>query len=164
MESTSVVHKERLLQVVKEVAVHLLRIDEAFEKLKEKYNFPLSEQDFARILKFDLAYADQIIYRFSKAQDSIGAKLLKIFIISQGESAEQPFLDILNSLEKMHILIVEDWFVLRDLRNEIAHNYECEQAKAMGIINNIYSHKNELKNILDAVVKVSGIKLDNKDK
>ena len=36
----------------------------------------------------------------------------------------KPFLDILNQLEAIDIINVDEWFEIRDLRNEIAHDYE----------------------------------------
>jgi len=63
-----------------------------------------------------LAFADQIIYRFSKAQDSMGAKLFKAFMFFQDENVDKPFMDILNSLEKLEILEVDEWFELREIR------------------------------------------------
>ena len=163
MGSTSLNYKEKLAQVAQEATIHLLRLDEAFLTLQEKYKFPINEKGFESILNNDLSYADQIIYRFSKAQDTIRGKLFRAFVVAQGESAERPFLDILNALEKIRILMVEDWFVLRDLRNEIAHNYDSSEQKALGILNDIYKNKHELKNILDAIIRVAGINLgDNK--
>jgi len=43
-----------------------------------------------------LAYSDQSIYRFSKLQDCMGAKLFKSVLLYQGENVNKPFLDILN--------------------------------------------------------------------
>ncbi len=98
-----------------------------------------------------LAFADQIIYRFSKAQDSMGAKLFKAFMLYQGENVDKPFLNILNSLEKLEILDVDEWFELREIRNEIAHNYEENEATGRAIINSIYNSKNELQSILNMI-------------
>lgn len=64
---------------MKEIDLHLFRIENAFTELSKRYSFPFSEDDFAEILSDSsaLAFADQIIYRFSKAQDSMAAKLFK---------------------------------------------------------------------------------------
>lgn len=66
-----------------------------------------------------------LIYRFSKAQDCIG-----------------------NNLEKINLLSVDTWFELREIRNEIAHDYEDSKAAGMNIINGIISYKDELKRIV----------------
>ncbi len=150
-------NNERLAHIIKEANAHLLRMEEAFAKLAEKYNFPLDENNFLRLLEDDLPLADQIIYRFSKTQDTIGAKLFRSFMIAQGDNPNQPFLDILNTLEKSHILMVEDWFALRDLRNEIAHNYDDDKDKSLNIINNVYQYKNKLKKIITAIAKSANI-------
>jgi CHASE3 domain sensor protein len=89
-----------------------------------------------------------LIYRFSKAQDCIGNKLFKAFLLYQGENVDRPFLDILNNLEKIKLLSVDTWFELREIRNEIAHDYEDSKAAGKNIINGIISYKDELKRIV----------------
>lgn len=151
MGSTDLIYRQKLKQTLKEARIHLLRIDEAFEELMRKYTFIINPEDFLQLLnnRIDLAFADQIIYRFSKAQDTIGAKLFKAFMLYQGENIDKPFRDILNALEKLNILDVEEWFVLREIRNEIAHDYEDNQDKARKIVNSIYQCRSELKAILN---------------
>jgi len=121
----ALVYKAKLQKILKEIDIHLSQIENAFAELSGQYPLPFCENDFAHILSdsVSLAFADQIIYRFSKAQDSMGAKLFKAFMLYQGENVNKPFLDILNSLEKINILNVDEWFELREIRNEIAHNY-----------------------------------------
>jgi hypothetical protein len=147
------IYKEKLNQTLAEAHSHLIRIDEAFEELTKKYSFPIAQDTFCVLLnsRIDLAFADQIIYRFSKAQDTIGAKLFKAFMLYQGENVDKPFRDILNALEKLHILDVDGWFFLREIRNEIAHDYEDNHNKARNIVNSIYQHRGELKNILEEI-------------
>ncbi|HIC10595.1 MAG TPA: hypothetical protein EYO61_04470 [Campylobacterales bacterium] len=137
--------------------IHLKRIDEAIEEIEEKYRFPIDRDKFEKILqnRIDLAFSDQIIYRFSKLQDLIGAKLFKSFLLYQGENVDKPFRDILNRFEKIKILDVEEWFELRQLRNEIAHNYESSQDIAIEILNGIFEKRNELRTILDRIDKLT---------
>ena len=58
---------------------HLERVENAFSELSKEFSFPIDKNSFQKILNSNqyLAYSDQIIYRFSKLQDSIGAKLFK---------------------------------------------------------------------------------------
>ena len=42
--------KEKLAFSIKQSEIHLKRIDEAFEFLKEYYKFPISEKEFEEIL------------------------------------------------------------------------------------------------------------------
>ncbi len=151
MGSTTLVYKEKFEKSLRESEKHILRIEIAFFELMKSYNFPVSHNDFHSLLQNNvhLAFADQIIYRFSKAQDSMGAKLFKSYLLYQGENVDRPFMDILSSLEKINLLNVDEWFELREIRNEISHDYEDSEARGRDIINSIYNHKNELKNIVD---------------
>ena len=101
-----------------------------------------------------LAYSDQIIYRFSKLQDCMGAKLFKSVLLYEGENVNKPFLDILNRLEDIDIINVDEWFEIRDLRNEIAHDYEDNEEMAINILNTIYKLKIDLREILDAITSL----------
>ena len=153
MRDNALAYKAKLQKILKEIDIHLFRIENAFAELSKRHTLPFGENEFSDILNdsIALAFADQIIYRFSKAQDSMGAKLFKAFMLYQGENVDKPFLDILNSLEKISILNVDKWFELREIRNEIAHNYEDNENTGRNIINSIYKHKNELKLILETV-------------
>jgi hypothetical protein len=150
MVNTALVYQAKFQKTLHEANVHLARIDEAFDELGKKYRFPIAKEQFAELLthRMELAFADQIIYRFSKAQDTIGAKLFKAFLLYQGENVDRPFLDILHELEKLHIVDVEGWFVLREIRNDIAHDYEDNRDQARLILNNIYQYRGELRQIL----------------
>ena len=151
MGSTALIYKEKFQINLKESFTHLKRLNNALDEFEKKYSFPLDSLQFNMIIKNnqDLAFADQIIYRFSKLQDIMGAKLFKSYFISQGESVDKPFLDILNQLEKLNILEVDNWFELRDIRNSIAHNYEEDENIAIDILNTIFNIKSDLEAILN---------------
>jgi hypothetical protein len=150
MGHTALSYKQRVQQYLAEAHLHLERIDAAFAALAHSYDFLLDEEEFAALLvnPQHVAFADQIIYRFSKAQDTMGAKLFKTFLLYQGENVDRPFRDILNELEGLHILEVEGWFILRELRNEIAHHYAGNEQVALRILNGIYTQREMLRGIL----------------
>ena len=149
MGNQALVYKAKVQANLQECYKHLKRLGEACEELEKKYQFPIDSDSYAKIMSgLDIAFSDQAIYRFSKLQDTMGAKLFKSFLLYQGENIHRPFLDILNTLERMGILEVEMWFVLRDLRNEIAHNYEDDEKVVIEIINTIYEQKHTLEQIL----------------
>lgn len=155
MGSADLIYLEKLKKNLQEADIHLARINDAIEELLKNYTFPINQDDFKNLLdnRINLAFADQMIYRFSKAQDTIGAKLFKSFMLYQGENVDKPFRDILNNLEKLNIVDVEQWFVLREIRNEIAHDYENNQEQARLILNNIYQHRDTLQKILSEIKK-----------
>jgi len=153
MGNKIVSYKKRVEDELNKSFLHLERLNRAFLELNKKYPLPISIKDYENILSnpLDLALADQVIYRFSKLQDTIGAKLFKNFLLMQGENVNKPFLDILNRLEEIGLIDVERWFEIRDLRNEIAHEYENSDFEAVEIINEINELKNDLKQILEKI-------------
>jgi len=153
MGNKTLIYKQKVFDSLDESQKHLDRLEIAFNELKKTYVFPIAEKDFKALTKNNqmLAYSDQCIYRFSKLQDCMGAKLFKSVLMYQGENTNKPFLDILNQLERVDVLDVDEWFEIRDIRNEIAHNYDADDTSAMHMINAIYRLKTELRNILEAI-------------
>lgn len=153
MGNSPLIYKQKVQDNLKESEKHLKRLNDAFEELSKELSFPIEAKKYQNILnsKQNLAYSDQIIYRFSKLQDCMGAKLFKSILLYQGENIDKPFLDILNQLEKMDIIDVDEWFEMRDLRNEIAHDYEDNDTLTINILNTIYSLKEELQTTLNKI-------------
>jgi hypothetical protein len=90
----------------------------------EKY-FPLTEINLSRISPIEQALFDQLIYRFSKLQDSMGSRLFKQLLEALEEDISGlPFIDILYKMEKLNLLDdAKDWIALRQTRNTISHEY-----------------------------------------
>lgn len=102
---------------------------------------------------------DQFIYRFSKLQDTVGEKLIKSVFSLYEENVEKfTFIDILNRLEKVEILNVKDWRELRDIRNELSHNYDDDPLDSSIILNKLYQKVEALESVYqkikDVLVKV----------
>ena len=106
MQNSIVVLKEKFRISLEESSTHFQRLETAYTEIEKKFHFPINENDFNLIIEdnITLAFADQVIYRFSKTQDSLGGKVFKTILNFQGDTSERPFLDILNSLEKISIL------------------------------------------------------------
>jgi len=149
----ALIYKQKVNANLDEAYKHLARLSNALDELNKNYCFPLDKDSFKELLNNIqyLAFSDQVIYRFSKLQDCMGAKLFKSLLLYQGENINKPFLDILNQLEKMDIIDVDEWFEIRDLRNEIAHDYEDNDYVAINILNSINKLKGELLKILDDI-------------
>jgi hypothetical protein len=68
--------------------------------------------------------ADQILFRFTKLQDTLGERLVPATLQQLAESFEDwPMRDRLERLEKLGYLAVDDWLRWRELRNRLAHEY-----------------------------------------
>jgi len=72
---------------------------------------------------------NSFLFTFSKLQDNIGAKLFKevLYELKEIEFKHTPMLDILYKLEQLNMLEnVEEWEILREIRNDLAHEYPME--------------------------------------
>jgi len=72
-----------------------------------------------------VAILDQIAYRFTKLQESLG-KLIRLYLWLKGEDVENlPMVDVINLADRYGLGATEKWwFRLRTLRNSIVHEYE----------------------------------------
>lgn len=131
----------RLQKYFKECDKHVQRIEEAYSDMK-KY-MPLTVEKYKNLTKDEVQDIDQYLYRFSKLQDTLGDKVFKLIIEEYVDNIDLlSFSDILNKLEKTgYLSSVKEWKYLRELRNEIAHQYDDEADEMTQAINNIVSYK-----------------------
>ena len=115
--------RDKLTETLTICDLHFQRMMFAFNHV-EKY-FPLTEFNFGQISEMELALFDQLIYRFSKLQDSMGTRLFKqVLEALEEEISGLPFIDILYKMEKLNLLEnAKDWVALRQTRNAVSHEY-----------------------------------------
>ena len=131
---------------------HIEKINDAKGYLKDI--MPLSIEKYLTLSKIESSFIDQLIFRFSKLQDSIGESIFRgILILSQENVKKMTFLDILNRLEELEIIDKNRWLKLREIRNEIAHEYSFNQKEVIDNINLVYNEINTLKNIYKNICK-----------
>jgi len=99
---------------------------------------PFQADTVQQFSKAQLRVLDQMAYRFTKLQDSMGQKVLPAIL----ELAQEPiapdatFVEKLNWLERMGALpSAEDWKKLRIARNAIAHEYPDDHALRASALN-----------------------------
>ena len=127
-------HKNRLLKAKK----HLQRY------------MPIDEEYYREFDDITMGFIDQMIFRFSKLQDTMGEKLFPSLLELMGEDVKsKPFIDRLNRIEELGILYKNDWMDLRKDRNEIAHEYSFNQEEVVDGINVIYNSTDKLTKIYD---------------
>lgn len=135
-----------------ETQKHIDRLKKAFEILKSKNLTPLDREKVEKILndEYLTAILDQIVYRYSKLQDSL-SKLIRNYLYLKGENVENlTMIDVLNKAEKFEIGInKEKWLKLRELRNILVHEYEDEKSKIAETLNKIYKELDYFKNLLE---------------
>jgi len=128
---------EQLNQILETCLIHKKRLGYAYSRIKGL--FPITEELYITLTDEDMAYIDQYIFRFSKYQDLIGGKLLKQILLTEGEDIENlSFRDIFNKSEKIGIADDwEHWFELRQMRNEISHEYPVISDEGVRSLNQI---------------------------
>jgi len=102
---------------------HCKRIRYAVEVLAPQIPFTL--EAFSTLSDPTIMVVDQLIYRFTKMQDSLGTRFFpSLFSLLEGDDRPRPFLDVLNRLEQLRVIeSVDTWQYFRDLRNRLAHDY-----------------------------------------
>jgi len=115
--------KEKLVETLAICEIHDHRMHFAWESVRSR--FPLTIDTISRVSDMDLAMFDQVIYRFSKLQDCMGARLFKQLLqLLQEDVDGLPFIDLLNKMEKLSLIDrAQDWIELRQTRNVLAHEY-----------------------------------------
>jgi hypothetical protein len=85
---------------------------------------PLNRHTYEELDDMQTAWCDQFLFRFSKLQDTMGDKIFALVLEMSGEDIKRmTFIDRLHRLEELGVLEKERWMVLRQERNEIAHEY-----------------------------------------
>ena len=128
---------------------HILRINEALEELSS--TLPLTTESYAQLSSEQIRCIDQFIFRFSKLQDAMGAKIFRYILEYLDEDVTSlPMRDILNRLEKYKFLPdANEWIYIRELRNEIAHDYPLMENDVVHILNELFSKVNTMYGIYD---------------
>ena len=140
---------ERLQREFEICDKHILRINEALEELSNI--IPISGEVYASLDSEQIRCLDQFIFRFSKLQDAMGAKIFRYLLEYLDEDVTAlPMRDILNRLERFQILPdANEWVYIRELRNEIAHDYPLMENDVVHILNELLSKTNVLFGIYD---------------
>ena len=125
-----------LLQVIlRECRTHAEVLAEASDELGD---VQFDKDSVVKMIAGQRRLLDQLAYRFTKLQDSMGMKLLPLLL----DLAEEPlpenvtFAVKLQQLERLGALqSVEKWRMLREIRNQLAHEYEDAPALKAAALN-----------------------------
>jgi len=125
-------HKEHIVEA-KSVLVLPIK---SYEKLNQLQKFALNT----------------LIFRFSKLQDLMGAKIFRAYLEFAGfPTKDVGYFDILKELEKEGVVDIDSWSTLRELRNDIAHDYPDEFDEFIDKINLFVLKSDELIAILNSI-------------
>lgn len=125
-----------LARIVKK-EIHHLRLTD------QRLFSELFTQDRAEQLETNVELAERVdafVSRFGRLQDTVGDKLLPHYLNAVGESTG-PAIDNLNRAEKLGLLhSAELWVTLRDLRNEMVHEYMEDLERLANALNKGHDH------------------------
>ena len=143
--------KERMEREFEICDRHILRIKEALKDLSS--HLPLQLDEYAAQDTELVRCIDQFIFRFSKLQDSMGAKLFRYILEYLDEDIKYlPMRDILNRLERYSIIpSSHEWIYIRELRNDIAHDYPIDEKDTVTALNELISKTEILFEIYDGL-------------
>ena len=138
---------------------HKKRLQSAKQKLHSI--MPLTVKKYEALDDITVSVIDQLIFRFSKLQDTMGDKIFPTILELSGEEVKKmSFIDRLNRLEELELLYKDEWMSLRKDRNEVAHEYSFNQEEVVDSINIIYKRVDELLKIYEEISLYCNEKFD----
>ena len=142
--------KQIFIEKLHECNQHKKRLLKAKEYLSSI--MPLNVEKYNILNEVQMSFIDQMIYRFSKLQDTMGEKIFPAILELVGEEVKKlTFIDRLNRLEELELLYKDEWMSLRKDRNEIAHEYSFNQDEVVDSINLIFNKVDKLLEIYDNI-------------
>ncbi len=144
---------ERLSTSIQKCRIHLQRLQYAATQTQKL--FPLSIDKYQSINDSGIGNIDQLVYRFTKLQDELGTNTFRFLLeYLQEDINGKPFRDILNILERLQIIDSSDiWLSLRELRNDLAHEYPMLIDETIDKLNHLFLQLPLLENILITIEK-----------
>ena len=135
---------DQLNEAIQLCTLHSERILFAWKKVESI--FPLTTEKYNSLEPEVLSFFDQLIFRFSKLQDSMGGKLFPALLENLGEEVRgKPFIDILTRLEELELLEnANDWLVLRETRNTLTHEYPFITDEVIDGLNLLSKHQKRI--------------------
>jgi len=127
------------------------------ECASREIGFPISVQRLANFSLHELGILELYIGRFARLQDQLGRKVFPLLLKDLGDFDEtMSFRDILSKLEKLEIIeSSEEWSEVREIRNDISHEYPDDHEKMADALNKSYQKRYVLLDCLRSVNAVA---------
>lgn len=130
----------KLQPALDECALHHLRLHQAWS---EAIGFDfMRSAGVVALADHQVRTLDQLVFRFGRLQDAMGTRLMPALLRLMQEWADnEPFIDKLNRAEKLGILTsAEQWQLLRELRNQTAHEYPAQPELMLENLRHLVRH------------------------
>ena len=154
MTSIEKVNLERLTTSLLKCRIHLQRLKYAVSQTENI--FPLEREIYQNLEDAQIGNIDQLVFRFTKLQDEPGTNTFRyILVYLQEDIIDKPFRDVLNRLERLKIIDSSDiWLALRELRNDLAHEYPIMLEETIDKLNHLFMQLPVLENILITIERL----------
>ncbi len=130
---------------------HAARLRWAMDHLRSR--FPLTFETLAALDDTEIAILDQFTTRFAKLQDAMGANLFPAVLeLTKEQGGLEAFLDKLHRLEKIGAIpSAEQWLLLREMRNQLAHDYPDDPVIQSASLNKVHALAKDLLAVLNHI-------------
>jgi hypothetical protein len=134
----------------------LNKLKKNFEVLREYKNFIEKLGDIYTPFVFnslkleEKAILEAYLKRFAFLQDYLGAKVFKLILENKGIVVNK-MSEVLIEIEREGIVDLEKWIELRNVRNELEHDYPDELEVALEDLKYCVENFNELEKIIKKV-------------
>lgn len=147
--------ENKLKQQLEICHIHADRIQIALKHIEPL--LPLTNEKIACFTDEQLGLLELLTSRIGKLQDTMGAQLFPLTLTLIGEQNERhSMIDKLNLLEKLRFIDrASFWQDLRNLRNEITHEYENEIEKQKSKIELAIQAAHELLNVFKSFIQTA---------
>jgi hypothetical protein len=154
MTTNEKVNFERLTTSLQKCRIHLNRLQYAVSQTEKL--FPLDRERYQNLNNAQIGNIDQLVFRFTKLQDELGTNTFRYLLgYLQEDIIDKPFRDILNRLEQLKIIDSSDiWLALRELRNDLAHEYPMMPEETIDKLNHLFVQLPIPENILITIEKM----------
>jgi len=154
MTANEKVNLERLTTSLQKCGIHLQRLHYAESQTKKL--FPLNRDTYQNLGEAQIGNIDQLVFRFTKLQDELGTNTFRyVLVYLQEDILDKPFRDILNRLEQLKIIDSSDtWLALRELRNDLAHEYPIMFEETIDKLNHLFVQLPVLENIFMTIQRM----------
>ncbi len=148
------VTENRWMSAKEECALHIERLQHARQRTSAL--FPLSQDRYRQLTDDDISFLDQYVYRFIKLQDCMGENLFPFSLSLLGEDmSTKPFIDILNRMERLGVISsATSWISLRELRNDLTHEYPDNEDERRTALQNLAKAADEIMAAYQACVRL----------
>jgi len=141
--------KTILQKQLEKVKSHYEALDD-YHRYIEAMEFDFSSEAFSSLSTEQKAVLEAYLKRFSSLQDFLGAKVFKSLLDISGISYTK-MSEVLILIEKEEIIDLDTWIALRNLRNNLEHDYPDELDDALADLNDCIDYFDYMNEVVTKV-------------